>query len=472
MSSKRTRKKQNKQISANSSRVTPYARSNNGRYGLNPDANTKRDLWEVGGIPEYLNFDILYNTFRRSGLAKAGVMKPVERCWKTLPKITDGEFDENNNREKTDFEKDLEYLIEEHDIFNRFIGLDYRQRVGRYGGIVIVAKEDSSTNPSSKKELKGLGVKSIVKLMPVFESQIKVVDDIDDITSPDFGNPRSYNFQSNATGSRNTSGVSLDLHPSRVFAFGEGADDGTIYGKSCLEPSINALWDWEKIRISAAEGYYKNSKQRFAMSIKDTETAGSFLNTENKAIFDKNVDDFGKGWDSTLLLSGMDVVAMQSSITDPTGPANMCMQEIVSGFNIPKTILIGFETGERSSTENSQVFDEDMMSRRENTLSQMIRNFLYHLINQGLMSPPSEKICVEWDDLLASSDNEKLDNATKMATINQTSYNAGSGHVFTEEEIREAAGFTNEDINSDEFSEVDLDELGVVDDRPTQQTNS
>ena len=70
-----------------------------------------------------------------------------------------------------------------------------RQRVGRYGGLVIVAREPQGT--TSKNRLNVNLTESLVKLIPVFESQIEVNEWDQDITSVDYGNPlyyQSYNF--------------------------------------------------------------------------------------------------------------------------------------------------------------------------------------------------------------------------------------------------------------------------------------
>ena len=51
-----------------------------------------------------------------------------------------------------------------------------------------------------------------------------------------------------------------------------------------------------------------------------------------------------------------------------------------------------------------------MMSRRENALTHMITGFLQHLIDVGVIqAPDSGDIAVEWDDLLATSDEDKLE---------------------------------------------------------------
>ncbi len=449
--------KSNKSITANTNRnqyMNSYRQS-----GSYHNTNAKRDVWKVGGLPEQLSFADFYNMYRRGGFAKAGIMRPVERCWSTLPVISDGKRDDD--AEPTQFEKDVKYLIEHHELFERLIGLDYRQRVGRYGGIVLIAKQRGANGTiSATSKLEGLGVKSIVKLMPVFESQIVVNSDNQDIMSPDFGNPEFYDFRSDALGARNDANASYNLHPSRVFACGEGADDGSIYGVPFLEAAYNPLLDWEKVRVASAEGLYKNAKQRINVSINDDETAMAYLDEDTKDQFTQSVNDFGDGWDSALLTAGMDVKTLQSSIQDPTGNANLILQELVAAMGIPKTILIGFETGERSSTENSKVYNTDMMSRRNNFLSKMIKSFLQQLIDTKLLTPPtSGEINVEWDDLLASSDDEKLNNSDKMVTINQKSFQSGSGQIFTDEEIREIAGF---DQNTDEEMDI-MDDSGYDD---------
>lgn len=450
-------RKHKKFIAANSNRAESF-RGGFTKTGVNHNSNTKRDVWEVGGLPEHLEFSDFYNMYRRSGLARAGVLRHVERTWKTLPLITDGidtnaknEYKENDK--KTQFEKEVDILINKHNLYQRLVGLDIRQRVGRYGGIIIVAKQlDKAAKPDDALEC--IGINSLVKIVPVFESQIDVTEDNDDITSVDFGNPKYYNYKSDAIGTRSRSSVSQTLHPSRVYAFGEGADDGTIYGVPCLEAGFNALSNWEKVSIASSEGHFKNAKQRIVLNINSTETAGANLATPDAVDdFSKNVEDFGAGWDSSLITSGIDVTALQSSVQDPTGPANIQLQEFVASIHTPKTILIGFETGERSSTENSKVYNETIGSRRSNVISDMITGFLNHLIDIGILTPPeSGEIGVQWDDLLASSDADKLDNVNKMADINQKGYQSGLGQTFNTEELRKAAGFEE---SSDDLEDYD-----------------
>jgi hypothetical protein len=242
------------------------------------------------------------------------------------------------------------------------------------------------------------------------------------------------------------------LDKSRVYVFAEGADDGSIYGTPALESGFNDLMNLTKVGVAAAEGLFKNAKQRLHINIKDENVADAVLNGSEEKDFEDTMRDFAAGFDAEFFTSGMEVATLQSSITDPTGASNIALQAFCTSVDIPKTVLIGFETGERSSTENSSTWDETNNSRRENVLTPMIVGFLKHLVNVNILPKPTNGIEVVWDDLGASSDQEKLSNAGSMADINQKNFSAGGSPVFEESEIREAAGYEEleEDIDRGE----------------------
>ena len=210
------------------------------------NADMKRDVWQVAGYPEHADFHSHWNMFNRHGIAYAGIMRIVMKCWSAPPIITDG--DDVKNRALTPFEEDLKYLVERKALWTRMKGCDWRQRVGRYGGIIPIAKEQS-TSSSDKPMSQLMGVKSILKLVPVFESQIDVTDvgTNDDLDSERFGMPDHYNFRQYVDGDRNPiSNNEMQLDPSRVFVYAEGADDGSIFGTPANESGFNDLLDLEK----------------------------------------------------------------------------------------------------------------------------------------------------------------------------------------------------------------------------------
>lgn len=408
--------------------------------------DTKRDLYKVAGYPINVDFENFFALYERSGIGYAGITKPVDKCWSTMPKIYDhdgnGEPVESNSK----FMQDFRYLQEKFDILSILAQFDEAQRVGEYGGIIISSEERvvNGMTPRKSDQIVGVGVRGIIGFRPVFQGQIEENDLIDDINSRYYGNPKTFKFNPSATNEKlHLSTHDNVLHWSRVFAMGEGAFGDDIRGMPALKPVINDIYGLFKTAIAGSEGLYKNAKQRLHFDIKDPALAAALAQKNGNAAkeLDSRIKRMHAGFDDELLSAGVEVTALQSAIQDPTGAAGVHLQAIVAGLKIPKTELIGFETGERSSSENSSSYNVQMQSRREKWCTRVIKCHFNHLIMNGMMSAPDKGVYVEWDDLAQPTDAQRLDNVNKMADINKKSIDAGLGEVFTPEEEREMAGF-------------------------------
>lgn len=445
-------------MSSNQRGGTPY-------YGGIVCSDNKRDLYTVAGFPEELAFDNFYAQFRRNGFAKAAVMRPPQKCWSTSPKIYDFKGKGEPVEVDTPFMQDINYLIEELDLFKWLYALDYRQRVGRYGGIVIVAKEKTGKKSIDELKVTG-GVRGIVAFRPVFEGQIEHNDTDYDLSSANYGNPLTYIFKPNnaSTSTKSASQGMATLHKSRVFVCAEGADDGSIFGTSCLEAGFNSMMDLFKIQVASAEGFFKNAKQRIHVNIKDEAVASLILNPESDESkdFNKALTELANGFDNEFLTAGMELKVLQSSLTDPTGAANIALQGFCVAVDIPKTILIGMETGELSSSENKSSYNDTMNSRRENFCVKMIIDFINHLIDIGAVRKPTHGIHIYFDDLNTATDGEKFDLASKMTDMNEKSIRSGTGEVFSPDEIREVAGY--EKMFSDDIDDHGEEEDSNIED--------
>lgn len=451
---KKSRRQQRK-VAANSSASTRTDRSvygggtqsTNYGYWLNPGyhaGDQKRNVWEAVGYPQNVNFDMLWRMSTR-GIGKAGIHRLVNKCWEKDPTITDGKND--GKRPLTPFEQDLEVLVKEHHLFARLKGADWRNRVGRYAGIIPIVREDGK----SDTEMSKLGsVKSILKLVPVFESQIDVTDigTNSNLNDVNFGMPKYYNYRENVSGDRNpVNNNQFELHPSRVFVFAEGADDGSIYGVPVNEAGFNALLDMEKSSGAGAEGLYKNAKQRTVLEINDKQVA-NVISTDpaKKQAFDDNVQSFERDMDGFLTLYGMTAKTLQSTIADPTNPWTVALNTYCATIEIPATILIGQQTGRLASDEDQKDWGLTAQSRCENVLTpSLVVPFLKYMIDIGALRPPSNDINVEWPNFVEASPAEKLANGKLMGEVNKLARDAGvSEAVFTHEEIREASGYDPE----------------------------
>lgn len=421
-------------------------------------ADQKRDVWGVAGYPDKVNFDMHWNMQARFGIASAGIYRIVDKCWANPPTITDGEPDEN--RTKTPFEVDLDILIEKYSLFSRLKGVDWRQRVGRYGGILPIVREPIKIDPNMPMP-KLMGINALIKLVPVHESEIDVTDIglNDDLTSEEFGNPIHYNFRQQVNGDRNpVTNNQFIIHPTRVFVTAEGADDGSIFGIPANEAGFNDLLDMEKVRAAGAEGLFKNAKQRVVYNVDDAQVAGVLTSDQEKRDqWNEANDDFHSGFDASQMLYGMNAETLQSTLADPTAPFTIALNSYCAHLNIPATILIGQQTGRLASDEDQTEWALAAQSRCENYLTpQVIKAFLAYMVDRGLMSPPTNEVIVTWPDFLEPTKTEKVALAKSMEETNELRYKSGRAEpIYSDEEVREAAGCEDIESKTEEFIVAD-----------------
>lgn len=412
-----------------------------GISGGNDNADTLHNIYCDFGYPEYLEFSNYWNMFRRFGIARRGVSLPVDTGWSTVPII-----ESDNKQFITEFEK-LEPLV---NFWLRMRGLDLRQRVGRYGGMFMRVRDGKK--PDLPLEGKQNGIASLTAMVPLYESQLEVHETDQDPASETFGQPVMYQYSASAPGTRNEKAVTnINIHASRVVPASEGADDGSIYGISSLEAPYNSLLDLRKVIGAGAEGFYKNAAQNIIFKLMDMASAKnneSLLVKFNEAYDEFSHNRFRRG----LWTPGLDAENLQSTLTNPKEFSQNAVNDVAAGFDIPATILLGQQTGRLASTEDSKGFLSTVQSRRMNFMTEMTRANIDWLIKTGIL--PEAEYELVWDDLLARSDEEKLKNADSMTGANEKQFKSGGGEVFTEDEIREAAGFEPLDIEEPE-GEVD-----------------
>lgn len=391
-------------------------------------ADTLHNVYLDYGYPASLQFSHFWNMYRRFGIAKNIIELPVDIGWSDVPEIDAPDT----------FKREVEALSKRVDLWDRMRGLDTRQRVGRYAGLFMRVRDGlTPDNPISGK-LAGAG--ALVQIVPLYESQLEVLETDEDATSENFGLPKMYQYSGNATGSRNekTTSKTFKIHPSRIIIAAEGADTGDIYGIPALEAAYNSLMDLRKIIGAGGEGFYKNAAQSVIFKLTDAASA-----KQNAALLDKfneAYDDFAQNrMRRAMWTPGLDPNVLQSSLTNPAEFFNNALNDVAAASKIPATILIGKQTGRLASDEDSRQLLSMLNSRRAGFQSEMLRDTLNWMIRWGIL--PAAEYQIEWSDLLARSDEEKLGNAKTMGEVNQAMFASGQGVPFTSDEVREAAGF-------------------------------
>lgn len=406
-------------------------------------ADTLHNIYLDFGYPAKLTFNNYWNMYRRFGIAKNVVELPVDTGWVTPPTIEGSDS----------LTKEIDKLINDFKMWQRVKGLDKRQRVGRYAGMYMRVKDNKK--PSEPIEGQFNGLASLVEMMPLYESQLEVKESNKDPQSEEYGNPILYEYSGSVEGDRNEEiNNTLTIHASRIIIASEDADAGWIYGVSSLESVYNSLMDLRKVIGAGAEGFYKNAAQNIVFELKDAASAKNNAELLNK--FNDHYDEFSHNrFRRAMWTPGLQATVLNSELTNPKEYFMVALNDVAAGSKIGATILIGQQTGKLASTEDSNNFLSTIQSRRMNFMTDLVADVIDWMMNTGILK--KEEYEIQWDDLLARSDVEKMVSAKEMAETNNKQFLSGQSVPFSPEEIREAAGFDPEEMPEDEGELIDPD---------------
>lgn len=391
-------------------------------------ADTIHNIYLDFGYPQSLDFYNYYNMYRRFGIAKNVCDLPVDITWMRTPEV---------KSDNAQFVREFERMADALSLWIRLAAIDKRQRIGRYAGMFMRVRDNKKPSEPIDGRLNGIG--SIMQMVPLYEGQLDVVEVDQDPMSDRYGLPKMYEYSGGAVGNRNDRiANSFSIHPDRIVIISEDADNGGIYGVSALEAPYNSLMDLRKILGGGGEGFYKNAAQSILFNLTDTSSAKA-----NQALLDRfseQYDEFAHNrFRRAMWTPGMDAKTLDSTLVNPKDFFFNSLYDVAASSKIPATILIGQQTGRLASSEDSRSFLSMMNSRRANFGTESVNAVIDWFILRGIL--PAARYSVEWDDLLALSKNEQLDNASKMAAINDSQFKSGGNVPFTGDEIREAAGF-------------------------------
>lgn len=418
------------------------ARLARARMGLlNPSMglDAKRSTaWCEYGFKEELTFDDLYKLYRRGGIAYGAVNKLVGLCWKTNPEVIEGDADDDT-KDETAWERSNKRVFT-HRFWRSFAEADKRRLVGRWAALLLHVRDGKKWN---EPVTRGRG---IAKISPVWASALKVKSRDND------GNISMWQYtETQADGNP----VQRDIHPDRVFTIGDMSDDAIGF----LEPGYNACVSLEKVEGGSGESFLKNAARQLNVNFEkeiDFNNLASLYGVSVSDLQDKFNEaalEVNRGNDVLLTTQGASVTPLVTAVADPGPTYDVNLQTFAASVDEPVKIIVGMQTGERASSEDQKYMNARCQSRRED-LSFDIEDLVDKLTVLRIVTPVAEKTVV-WDDLTEATGSEKLDNAAKMSTINQTSLAAGE-QVFTVEEIRVAAGY--EPNGGEPLGEIEDDE--------------
>lgn len=405
---------------------------------FNRSVNAKHDLSFDFGYPTTteLSFPYFYEMYKRNGIARALVDKTALKTWQDHPFLLE---EEARVGDETELEKEIRQHFDDIRFWQQLQEADARSMVGKYAGVVFQLG-DGQPYDQPVVRVPG-GIRGVISVLPAWEGQLEANSWDTNPVSPNYGKPTMFRFNESSVDPEQGKVRSFMVHPDRVLVWSR---DGTTFGDSKLEPCFNALIDLQKVRGAGGEGFWKNAKsQPILQASNDIDFAqlATMLGTDVGGIadaLDEVIGKWSKGFDESLVLQGMEVKNLPVTLPQPEEFFTIALQEVAASWPIPNKVLVGMQTGERASTEDAREWAQTCMSRRANIVVPNIMDIVRRFERWGML--PERDWYLEWADLTAPTLEEKLTVGEKMAKINQAMFAMGEV-VFTEDEIREIAGY-------------------------------
>jgi hypothetical protein len=403
-------------------------------------SNVKHDHYKDFGYPDRLAFQDLYKMYLRNGVAAAGVDKTALKTWQDHPFVLEQERDgsEKGKQKETQLEKEIRKAFTALRLWGKLAAADRMSMVGGYAGVILRVRDDKQFD--QPVDAVSGGLEGLYAVDPVWAAQLTVAEYDTIPTSETYGEPVMYQFNESAVDGDANKSRQLRIHPDRVIIW---SDDGTVNGKSLLEPGYNDLIDMEKIKGAGGEGFWKNAKSAPVLQIDkdakiDAMAKAMGISTEDLADkMNDQVADWNAGFDQLLMLMGMEAKTLQVTLPSPEHFYGVALNSFAASINMPVKILIGMQTGERASSEDADEWSQTCMSRRENITHPNIMELVKRLVRFGIL--PESDWFIVLADLTEASVGEKIDRAVKMADVNQKT--GTTEWVFTPEDIRTAVGY-------------------------------
>ncbi len=368
----------------------------------------QRNIYEVLGYDRSPNIDTYSEKFGRQDIANRIVKAYPEATWREGPEIVEDSDTDN----ETEFETEWINLNKRLNVFHYLMRLDILQSLGRYGVLLIGAKDVQSESDLSF-QMSGLnGPEDILFLMPFSEKNADIISYDTDIMSERFGMPFHYKLDIGGSVDHSSSSIpskTLRVHHSRVLHVAEGLLQNDIFGVPCLQPVLNRLDDLEKVVGGSAEIFWLNARGGMHLN------ADKDVEIKDKEKLAKEIEEYTHNFTRWIRTKGMDLNSIELTVPDPTGIVSVLLDVISGAKGIPKRILIGSERAKLASSQDENNWLNRVQERRLNFAEPiMIRPFIDKLLKAGAL-PSVKEYKVEWPTINTISEKDKAEIGLKKA---------------------------------------------------------
>lgn len=408
----------------------------------------KRNLFDALGYigdPTYKHYRARY---ARTDTAPAIVDKLPKKAWAT-PEVKDL----GAGGEESEFEEQVNAFLEgEYTPENPIKVMERASRMERLGNfsLIFMGFNDDAAQPVGEGDAAAALENEVDKgsledkdpsealsfINPYDQARVDMdmvewVDD--DPTDPRFGKPESYQVD------LGDNRPSAQIHWSRLIHVVGDVFDNELKSPSVLKQSLNRVDDIEKILGGSAEGYWRAAYQGLVVSppeIGGKQTEFSDSGDELHKQIERYINNF-----SREIFTGADIDTIDANVEDPTGHLESQYADIAAGHDIPQSILMGNETGERATQEDREMWHERVGEFRDQYCSpRVLRPIIDRLIQYGVIPEPENGVHsyrIEWPPLDEMSEQDRANVIQTVSNAINTGTGGNPELAVTMEEYRE-----------------------------------
>lgn len=403
-----------------------------------------RDIYKAMGYKRTINNEDYSNYYERNAVANAVVKAYPNACWRISPEIT-----ENEDPEDTQFEKDIDSLINDMHLFKFLKKADRLAGLYHYSIILIGISDSLNLDQPA-------GNGSIEYIQVYSEPNAQIFKINTDQKSPRFGQPETYKL----TTSIGTGTTQVEVHHSRIVHIAEDPDCGDFFATPILKAVYNNIQNIEMISAANAEGYWRGG---FAGIVAEIDKEAS-LSDADKTAYKEQMTKYVEGYERTLRIKGGKIKSINTDVKDPNPHLMSNIMMISIKTRIPQRVLMGSEQGKLASDQDSTTWIDEVAGRQVSFCDpDIVRAFIDKAIGFGAIAKPvNNEYIVTWKDL-QDTDEKTIAETAEIKTKSLVLYGNSSGAQVLmppENFYKQFLGMTKKQIDSiDIVTDTGADEV-------------
>jgi uncharacterized protein len=374
-----------------------------------------RDLYSALGYPRQLRPQDYRSRYKRGDVAARVVEAYPKATWRGGAELIEDEDPEV----VTTFEEEWEELSKRLRVWPTLQRADVLAGLGPFAVVLIGAAGDVALEMPRLR-----GPDDVLYLLPYGSDEVTVASFEENVDSPRFGLPLTYNLARVAS----TRTITRKIHWTRIVHVADNVLDDRVNGAPLLERVWNRLDDLDKVVGGGSEAFWLRVHKGLIFNLDPN------IKVEQEQIdkLKEEAEEFAHNMRRSLAARGFEVTDMGSDVARFNDPVDAIIALISGATGIPQRILLGSERGQLASTQDKENWDERIRDRRDDYAEPVVRDLVDRLTLYGALSEPDE-YNVRWPEVDDLNDKERAEIAVKWADLNSKA----GGPVVLPEEIRD-----------------------------------